>query len=448
MSELADLLRQGSLTAKEIMAQIGVSQATLSRRLAEQNDVRKIGRGKSTRYALLRPIGGESEFAFYQIDTQGQAEQVGRIVSIWPAESCAFETVDGQCVLFDGLPWFITDMRPQGFLGRAWGRDISALLALPEDIKLWNESQTLLALSRHGNETVGNLIVGQAAYKQWALKPDEAAVAFQDKISAFEKLAQKSLAGQEVGSSAGGEQPKFSVFVEHQQKPASHVLVKFSPQEANENTRRWGDLLRAEAHALAVLQQAGIAAAQAEVYSGSHGEVFLEVERFDRLGERGRRGLASLEAVAAEFTGSHGSWVAIAAKLQQEKLISQSTLMRIGELYAFGKLIANGDMHQGNLSFIDPPLLPNKFAFELSPVYDMLPMSFAPDRSGNMKRQAINIVLDPAVAKSQWLRAQRWALDFWQKVEQDALISPEFRLIASQMLAQVTEITANIRRLA
>jgi hypothetical protein len=448
MSELADLLRQGSLTAKEIMAQIGVSQATLSRRLAEHNDVRKIGRGKATRYALLRPIEGESEFPLYRIDTQGHAELVGVIVAIWPAESCAFETADGLCVLFDGLPWFITDMRPQGFLGRAWGRDVSGLLALPEDIKLWNESQTLLALSRYGNETVGDLIVGQAAYQQWALKPDEAAVALQNKISTFEKLAQKSLAGQEVGSSAGGEQPKFSVFVEHQQKSASTVLVKFSPQDANENTRRWGDLLRAEAHALAVLHQAGIAAAQAEVYTGSHGEVFLQVERFDRLGERGRRGLASLEAVAAEFTGGHGSWVVIAEKLQQEKLLSQSTLVRIGELYAFGKLIANGDMHQGNLSFIDPPLLPNKFAFALSPVYDMLPMSFAPDRSGNMKRQAINIVLDPAVSKAQWLGAQRWALDFWRRVEEDELISPEFRLIASQMLAQVKALTATIRRLA
>ncbi|STQ46397.1 putative DNA-binding transcriptional regulator [Ewingella americana] len=204
MSELADLLRQGSLTAKEIMAQIGVSQATLSRRLAEQSDVRKIGRGKSTRYALLRPVGGESEFPLYRIDTQGHAEQIGSIVSIWPAESCAFETADGQCALFDGLPWFITDMRPQGFLGRAWGRDVSALLALPEDIKLWNESQTLLALSRHGNETVGNLIVGQAAYQQWALKPDESAVAWRGKISAFEDLAQKSLAGKRWALRQGG----------------------------------------------------------------------------------------------------------------------------------------------------------------------------------------------------------------------------------------------------
>lgn len=448
MNELTDLLRQGSLTAKEIMSRLGISQATLSRRVAEIGNVRKIGRGKSTRYVLQRDVDGQSEFPLYQINEIGHAVLIGMLFSVWPAESCALETSQGRCVLFDGLPWFITDMRPQGFLGRAWGRDISESLDLPEDIKLWTESQTLKALSRQGNETVGNLIVGQLAYQKWVLKPAEVAIELSYKITAYEQLADKSLAGQEVGSSAGGEQPKFSGYVEHQERLASHVLVKFSPKNVNENTQRWGDLLRAEACALAVLQRANIPAAQAKIYTGRQGEVFLQVDRFDRVGERGRKGLASLEAVAAEFAGVNGSWVAIAIKLQKEKYISKETLERIGELYAFGKLIANGDMHQGNLSFIDPPVIPGKFAFELSPVYDMLPMTFAPDRSGNMKRQALSIVIDPAVSKAQWLKAQRWATDYWGTVASDPMISEAFRQIAREMLIEVEGLTADIQRLA
>lgn len=448
MSELIDLLRQGSLTAKEIMSRLGISQATLSRRVAETDDVRKMGRGKSTRYVLQRDVDGQSEFPLYQINEVGHAALVGMLFSVWPAENCVLETNLGQCVMFDGLPWFITDMRPQGFLGRAWGRDISESLDLPEDITLWTESQTLKALSRLGNETVGNMIVGQPAYQKWVLKPAEVMITQENKISVYEQLADKSLAGQQVGSSAGGEQPKFSGYVEHQQRPASHVLVKFSPKNVNENTQRWGDLLRAEAHALTLLQRASIPAARAEIYTGRGGEVFLQVDRFDRTGEKGRKGLASLEAVAAEFAGVNGSWVAIATKLQKEKYLSKETLERIGELYAFGKLIANGDMHQGNLSFIDPPLIPEKFAFELSPVYDMLPMTFAPDRSGNMKRQAISIVIDPVVSKAQWLKAQRWATLFWVAVVNDAMISDAFRQLASQMLAQVEGLTAEIQRLA
>lgn len=448
MNELIDLLRQGSLTAKEIMFRLGVSQATLSRRVAERDDVRKIGRGKSTRYVLLRDVEGQSEFTLYQINEIGHAAEIGLLFPVWPTESCALETHEGQCVLFDGLPWFITDMRPQGFLGRAWGRDISESLGFPGDIKLWTESQTLTALSRQGNETVGNLIVGQRAYQKWALKPPERVITLENKIPAYEQLADKSLAGQEVGSSAGGEQPKFSGYVEHYDRPASHVLVKFSPKNVNENTQRWGDLLRAEAHALRVLQHANIPAARAEIYTGREGEVFLQVDRFERVGERGRKGLASLEAIAAEFAGVNGNWVAIATTLQKEKMISKVTLERIGELYAFGKLIANGDMHQGNLSFIDPPVIPGKLAFHLSPVYDMLPMTFAPDRSGNMKRQVISVVIDPLVSKAQWLKAQRWATDFWGAVESDPMISEAFRQLASQMLAQVKNLTADIQRLA
>src|SRR5471030_2179922 len=186
MNELTDLLRQGSLTAKEIMSRLGISQATLSRRVAEIGNVRKIGRGKSTRYVLQRDVDGQSEFPLYQINEIGHAVLIGMLFSVWPAESCALETSQGRCVLFDGLPWFITDMRPQGFLGRVWGRDISEILGLPTDITLWTESQTLKALNWTGVDAVGNVIVGQIAYQKWVSKVPDAAILLSHKIATYE----------------------------------------------------------------------------------------------------------------------------------------------------------------------------------------------------------------------------------------------------------------------
>lgn len=303
-----DLLRQGSLTAKEITEQLQINQSTLSRRLTKIPEIVKIGQSRSTRYILPRPLDNQWSFPLYQINEAGNAEKAGTLYSIWPGESCAVETASGQSLIYDVMPWFLTDMRPQGFLGRAWGRDMNAALHFPDDIKKWTGSQTLVALARAGDETVGNIIIGDMAYQKWFRKPEEIPVPEIDKIQVYERLARRSLAGEEIDSSAGGEQPKFSCYAEHADSSASQVLVKFSPPAENENAQRWGDLLRAEAHALRVLNDAGIEAAVAEIFTGGSQEVFLQVGRFDRVGERSRRGLVSLEAVAAEFGGGNGNW--------------------------------------------------------------------------------------------------------------------------------------------
>jgi serine/threonine protein kinase HipA of HipAB toxin-antitoxin module len=105
-------------------------------------------------------------------------------------------------------------------------------------------------------------------------------------------------------------------------------------------------------------------------------------------------------------------------------------------------------MHQGNLSFIDPSVDPRKTPLQLSPVYDMLPMAFAPGSSGNMRRTPAPLNLDTDISKAQWQKAQGWAVLFWQNVASDDAVSEAFRRLASQMLAQVEGLTADIQRLA
>ena len=119
--------------------------------------------------------------------------------------------------------------------------------------------------------------------------------------------------------------------------------------------RRWRELLVCESLALQVVREAGIDAATAHWFD-ERGYRFLEVERFDRLGERGRRGVLSLEALDNEYIGDSGrgaSWTRIAPKLLERKLIGPEDARRMRWLDVFGQLIGNTDRHFGNVSFLE-----------------------------------------------------------------------------------------------
>lgn len=64
-------------------------------------------------------------------------------------------------------------------------------------------------------------------------------------------------------------------------------------------------------------------------------------------------------------------------------LIDAATRDAITCLWHFGQLIAYTDMHDGNLSFV--PGQPGPW---LAPVYDMLPMLYAPQRGVELPERA------------------------------------------------------------
>lgn len=76
------------------------------------------------------------------------------------------------------------------------------------------------------------------------------------KLTHYEQLASDALAGEIVGSSAGGEQPKFTYYA---QTPSGnkHVLVKFTVPQQTAVSQRWGDLLIAESIAAQILRDGG-----------------------------------------------------------------------------------------------------------------------------------------------------------------------------------------------
>ena len=129
------------------------------------------------------------------------------------------------------------------------------------------------------------------------------------------------------------------------------------------------------------------------------GQRFLEVARFDRVGENGRRALLSLAALEAEFVGkAPAPWPILVAELVEHRIVEAQALPLAQAYYAFGQLIGNTDMHPGNLSFVrDDARL-----YSLSPAYDMLPMAFAPRASGALGNHISAVSLHPSVPHDVW----------------------------------------------
>lgn len=127
--------------------------------------------------------------------------------------------------------------------------------------------------------------------------------------------------------------------------------------------RRWADLLISEHVANQVLEANGHLCAKTQIHEIGD-RIYLESDRFDRFGLNGRRGLVSLRAVNAAFIGQgSGSWIKCAQQLSNIGLIAPETIERIAQLWCFGNLLANNDMHFGNLSLY----LDNDFPLALAP---------------------------------------------------------------------------------
>jgi hypothetical protein len=92
-------------------------------------------------------------------------------------------------------------------------------------------------------------------------------------------------------------------------------------------------------------------------------------------------------------------------------------------LHAFGELIANVDMHFGNLSFWLDDTLP----FRPAPAYDMLPMAWAPSVQGELFERSYAPRPPLPSAAAEWNEAAEWAMDFWRRVIADESISDVFR---------------------
>jgi hypothetical protein len=281
MSSVSPELSRGVLPAAELRERLGVSPPTLMRMVRDTTDVVRIGRGPATRYALRQQWLNldSSRFPLFRITATGAAESAGELITLAARQSVWMPT--GR--VSDDLPIELVDARPSGFLGGHFAA-AHADLRLPPRLTDWSDHHILIAMSRRGEDLPGNLIVGDESFARWQALGGVAATRHE-----YPTLANATIAGHPPGSSVGGERPKFGVLVD-----GRHMLVKFAARGGATDVvaRRWCDLLILEGVALDVVGSRGISAARTNVIeTPSHW--FLESERFDRVGVRGRRGFES-----------------------------------------------------------------------------------------------------------------------------------------------------------
>jgi len=436
----------GPLPAAGVLDRLGTSRATLMRTVRAAGDRMVVrGRARRTTYAAARPLRGRREpIPLFEVDTEGHAHEAGELQLIEP-RGCALDArgfpwpmSDAMCDgWFEGLPYPIADMRPQGYLGRTLARTHSTLLQVPEDPRYWSDDDVLHGLSVIGADLPGNLIVGETSFRQWQAgrQRDTTDPAMDDIERIWPTLAQQSTLGLHLGSSAGGEFPKFTALRMIDERPV-HVLVKFSGSDDSPGSQRWSDLLVCEhLAAQAVATHLAIPTVTTRIHRAGN-RTFLEVERFDRHGLHGRSALCAWASLNDALFGLAGRpWTEAARRLRERGWIDAATDDAIARLWCFGQLIGNTDMHDGNLSFT-----PAEGGLALAPIYDMLPMMHAPQRGIELPERNFEPVLPMPSEQGRWRSAARAAVAFWRAAEGDERISPDFREVCRATATTIARI--------
>jgi len=436
---LTYLRRNGATTLASLRDKFSISQPSLSRILSGlKNDILVAGKARETKYAALRKMDNVSEFPIYEILNddplyQNSSRHLGILYPVYPQGFYFLtKTDDAISSFYPDIPYFLNDIRPAGYLGRLIPLQ-NADLTLPKDIHLWTDYHCLKYLSTRGWNTIGDLIIGENAFQLYlenCLSPKHV-VDYKHRKKEYVRYATEVLSMGDPGSSAGGEHPKFTTILMPQNQ---HVLVKFSPPVNTDIGERIADLLIAECIALQVLKKHGQDAADAEILLQDN-RVFLEVKRFDRIGQFSRLGLISLGSLDAEFSAVSSSWSEIALDLAKNKIIPDNFLEKIRFRELFGEYIANSDMHSFNLSFITR----GQRVIDLAPTYDMTCMLFMP-RNYQIIPMDFNPPLPLIADKKIWKNVFFAAIEFWDAVLNDDRISSAFKVIANTCRAKVMDL--------
>jgi hypothetical protein len=413
MSRLGAELNRAVISASELTTRLGISRQTLMRLVrASGPDVVQIGRARATQYGLRQTWASldTSRFPLFRIDENGRAQSEGELLTL-----AARQTVwQPRGTVFAGLPVEVADARPAGFLGRLFAaghRD----LPLPPRLEDWSDHHILVAVSRRGEDLPGNLLVGDESFARWqSLVPNSRTTR-----ADYPELARATLAGDPPGSSAGGERPKFGAFVD-----GRHLLVKFAARGTGDPVAtRWSDLLMLEGLASGVVAARRVPAARTTtIETASH--VFLESERFDRVGARGRVAVMSL---AAAHENPADSWARASARLLETGRVGDEDARHLRWLDAFGSLIANTDRHHYNIVFFTAGA-----NLRLAPAFDQASMFYAPSADGQVLPRVFAMPLATADTFDVWDDARAAAREYWLMGADDERLSDDIREIAAQ----------------
>ena len=398
----------------------GVSQPTASRmiqRLRQTGKLVTIGAGKHTCYAFS---DGSPAIQIHQVQGDGTVALLGDYYRLKSGASYidfvrgmpeVLKGVHGNSLYEGMLPFFLDDMKPEGFMGIRSAKGFVEH-GFPNNLSSWSSEQILMFLKAKSFEAKGNLLIA-GDYSLNHLAQEQSA------LKSYPDIARQTLKNYAPRySSAGGEQPKFTAYRE----AVGHVIVKFAQTKLSAVEVRRADLLICEHLVHAVLSRAGFDVAQSHLHVMDD-MVFLESIRFDRVGEMGRLPMLSMTAIDAEYVGYGENWCQTAKALMDMGRISSHTYHAIQQLDIFGRLIGNTDMHLGNLSFT---VSDDGKQFELLPLYDMLPMALMP--RSDFIPDSINC-RQPSLCSENVFHA---AQVFWREVLEHQVISDDMKSIVSK----------------
>ncbi len=429
---IAALLARGEpLTAAQLAAATGRTQASISlgiKALGER--VHRMGAARSTRYALKQDILGlPAQHALVWNGPDPMPTQFGTLTYLH-GDYVHVQSGRTQWLSQGRLPWFLSPLRPQGFLGRELARSNPNF---PPDPGQWSLAQILYAVVHYVHDTVGAFFINDVLMRSRSV-PTEA-----DTLGDhYDLLAQQIGTGLPVGSSAAGEQPKFVTLSRGNQR----CIVKFSPPRGTPFGERWNALLQLEHLALTVLSKRGIASAASEIIQ-TPTRSYLQSARFDRLPDHSMRHVVAIDALHDEFVGGpRQHWVHTSQALHAKGLITAQELLHIATIHAFGHFIGNTDMHFGNLSFFVDDVLKPKIS--LAPVYDMLPMMWRPSvHDGNLSDSPVREQPLPAGFEHAQSQARDWAIEFWEHATL-LDIGPELQAASAESARRLKTKFANV----
>ncbi len=444
---IEQLLRRGPRTSAELAAVAGVNSTTVTRAIANLPAAIQMGRARAARYGLAEGLRGlpAQPHPVYRVGGDGAVMHIGNLAAIvgggfWYEDREAPERSSG----FDSLPWFLQDLRPQGFLGRATVRHF-ATRGWPRDLAVWSERDVLASiLHSAAHDHIGNLLVGEQARIAYEISrhplttglPHDA----RSRIQRYREMVQRMGDDAVAGTSVHGEQPKFCAAVSLPDSSSiRHVLVKFSAPVSTEAGQRWSDLLLMEQRCPDVVRtELRITAATATWHSDGE-RAYLEVDRFDRTVDGGRLGVISFASLDAEFSGLGEHWTQVAQQLAADGHLAPDAAHTSETLEFFAVLTGNNDRHLGNLSAHFSGIQP----MTLTPIYDFLPMRYAPNALGmNSEPLALRdfrvlpgSTLDIDVRR----RAAAAARIFWEGCSADPRLSAPMRQLCARNAEAVAQ---------
>lgn len=414
-SSLLHPLRAGPASGTSLLRALQLPRPALTRALRDlqrEGAVMKVGATRATRYALPRTVpGAGSSWPVFQVDTAGRVHQFGRLDALMPRHFHFESSHAALRGLSEGLPWFLrmrhtaaaaADATPPGDADLAW-------------------------LVRHGWDCPGDLIIGAAALEAWReARAQPVVIDAAARATGYPQLAASAL---EAGRDS------FTALADH----GGHLvpaLVKFSPPLSTASGQRRGDALVAEHLAHVHLNARSVCAVHSRVYRFG-GRLFLEIDRFDRVGADGRRGAITLAALDLPPASGPFGWSMAAAHLVAAGVLPRNDARQIRLVDAFGSLIASPRRGPGDLTLFDR----HDGSFALAPAHDMLPLLAAPGEEA-----VPDICFEPpapvAVVQDVWLQARRLAEGYWERLVAETRLSEMFRAQCAAALARLRATSA------